>query len=86
MEVIIEQDKKTTRKIVAVGCCGLDFGASPENRETQLMAFFLHMQLAKKYCLPMYFRIGKSGISSSHADFVQLVRDNRHKFTDGIVH
>ncbi len=43
MEVIIEKDKSTGRKILAVGCTGLDFATMPANRDVQAIALYWHV-------------------------------------------
>lgn len=69
-------------KYVAIGECGLDYDRFEyANKEDQLLAFAPHFDLAEKYKLPMYLHSRATG-----DDFYNIVKENRHKFTTGVVH
>ncbi|MDR3547447.1 MAG: TatD family hydrolase [Candidatus Pacebacteria bacterium] len=90
-EKLIQNCKKG--KIVAIGECGLDYDRfSFAGKDFQLKfvphfylsgcrAFPIHFDWAKKYNLPMYLHE-----RSSNGDFSKLVKENRGKFTTGVVH
>lgn len=46
-----------------------------------MLAFIPHFDLANKHSLPMYLHSRATG-----EDFVNIVRENRHKFPTGVVH
>ena len=65
-----------------VGECGLDYDRFEyASKEDQLLAFAPHFDLAQKHKLPMYLHSRSTG-----QDFNTIVRENRHKFTNGVVH
>jgi len=67
---------------VAIGECGLDYDRfTYADKETQLRVFPGHFDLAKKFGLPMYLHS-----RNTEGDFVRMVRDNRDKFSSGVVH
>ena len=69
-------------KIIAIGECGLDydrFHYSP--KETQLKYFSPHFDIAKETGLPMYLHSRSTG-----DDFYLITKENRHKFSTGVVH
>ena len=69
-------------KFVMVGECGLDYDRFEyADKESQLLAFAPHFDLAQKHQLPMYLHSRATG-----NDFMNIVRENRHKFTTGVVH
>ena len=72
----------TKGKLVAVGECGLDYDRfTYADKESQLKAFPPHFDLAKKYGLPMYLHE-----RSTNGDFCKIVKENRGKFSTGVVH
>jgi len=80
IEKIIQSAEKG--KIVAVGECGLDYDRfSYADKEAQLKAFPPHFDLAFKYHLPMYLHE-----RSTNGDFSKLIKENRAKFSTGVVH
>ena len=73
---------KDKSKLVAIGECGLDYDRFHyADKETQLAAFPFHFDLAEKYNLPMYLHS-----RSCKDDFLKIMRENRHKFSTGVVH
>lgn len=73
---------KYKSKCVAIGECGLDydrFHYSP--KEDQIKHFPVHFDLAKTHNLPMYLHN-----RNTNGEFVKLVKENRHKFSGGVVH
>jgi len=69
-------------KCVAIGECGLDYDRLMcSTKETQLKYFPVHFDLAEKFHKPMYFHD-----RNTSGDFLKLVKENRHKFSTGIVH
>lgn len=74
--------KKYKDKCIAVGECGLDYDRlhySP--KEVQIKHFPIHFELAKEHNLPMYLHN-----RNTEGDFVKIVKENRHKFSNGVVH
>ena len=51
------------------------------DKETQHKVFPLHFDLAQKYNLPLYLHS-----RATNGDFARIVKENRHKFTSGVVH
>ena len=69
-------------KFIAVGECGLDYDRLEyANKESQLLAFIPHFDLAQKHKLPMYLHSRATG-----SEFNDIVKANRHKFSTGVVH
>ncbi|KAJ2554165.1 hypothetical protein EV175_002684 [Coemansia sp. RSA 1933] len=69
-------------KIVAVGECGLDYDRLHfSDKETQNRHFVRHFDLAQATGLPLFLHNRNTG-----DDFVRIVRENRHKFSTGVVH
>lgn len=69
-------------KIVAIGECGLDYDRFEYADKTcQLEAFEPHFNLAEKYELPMYLHS-----RATDADFLNIIRENRQRFSTGVVH
>ncbi len=69
-------------KIIAVGECGLDYDLLHYScKEDQLKLFSPHFNLANKYNLPMYFHD-----RNSNNEFYNIIKENRNKFTKGIIH
>jgi len=84
LEQIIEEDLKTTKKIVAIGECGLDYHEyqkNPPDVETRNCASLqvntvvqknlldLHFRLAKKYNLPLIIHCREA-----YSDLLELLR------------
>ena len=69
-------------KFIAVGECGLDYDRFEyAGKAEQHLAFLPHFDLAQKYQLPMYLHSRATG-----DDFYNIVKENRHKFSTGVVH
>lgn len=85
-EKYIEELKKYLElykdKCIAVGECGLDYDRFEyAEKEFQLKHFPFHFDLAQQFNLPMYLHNRNTG-----DDFFQIVKENRHKFSKGVVH
>lgn len=79
---IRELYRKYKDKIIAIGECGLDydrFHYSP--KESQLKYYPPHFELAKETGLPMYLHS-----RNTDDDFYKITKENRHKFSTGVVH
>ena len=73
---------KQGKKCSAIGECGLDYARQEfTDKELQKKHFLKHFDLAEKFKLPMYFHS-----RDATADFVRMVKENRHRFSDGVVH
>jgi TatD DNase family protein len=69
-------------KFVAIGECGLDYDRFEfAGKAEQMMCFAPHFDLAEKHKLPMYLHSRSTG-----DDFYHIVKENRHKFSTGVVH
>ena len=69
-------------KCIAVGECGLDYDRFQfSDKESQLRAFPPHFDLAQATGLPMYLHS-----RNTNGEFGEIVRNNRSKFTTGVVH
>lgn len=69
-------------KLVAIGECGLDYDRFDyASKEDQLAAFPFHFDLAEKYGLPLYLHN-----RNTDGDFIKMIKENRHKFSTGVVH
>lgn len=69
-------------KVVAIGECGLDYDRlhfCPE--DIQRRFFAVQFDLAEKTKLPMFLHNRNTG-----NDFYDMIRQNRHRFTEGVVH
>ena len=67
---------------MAIGECGLDYDRLHwSDKETQNKIFPIHFDLAQKYNLPMYLHS-----RNCEQDFLKIVKDNRNKFSTGVVH
>lgn len=73
---------KYKTKCIAIGECGLDYDRLHYScKEDQLKHFPIHFEIAKETNLPMYLHN-----RNTNGDFVRLVKENRHKFSNGVVH
>ncbi|PIA14882.1 Mg-dependent DNase [Coemansia reversa NRRL 1564] len=69
-------------KIVAVGECGLDYDRLQfSDKAAQNKYFLRQFELAEATGLPMFFHNRNTG-----GDFVRVIRENRHRFGEGVVH
>ncbi|ORY96633.1 hypothetical protein BCR43DRAFT_531207 [Syncephalastrum racemosum] len=69
-------------KVVAIGECGLDYDRlhfCP--KDIQKRFFAAQFDLAEKTKLPMFLHNRNTG-----NDFCDMIRQNRHRFTEGVVH
>lgn len=79
MEDLFEKFKD---KVVAVGECGLDYDRFHfASKEEQMEAFPLHFEWSEKYKLPLYLHS-----RNCKDDFLEIVKKNRDKFKEGVVH
>jgi TatD DNase family protein len=82
IEELENEIKIYKEKCVAIGECGLDYDRFEyAEKEYQLKHFPFHFDLAQKYKLPMYLHNRNTG-----DDFFNIVKENRHKFSTGVVH
>jgi Mg-dependent DNase len=73
---------KCGNKCVAIGECGLDYDRLHfADKNTQLRVFPKHFDLAESTGLPMYLHS-----RNTNGDFVEIVKNNRARFTTGVVH
>lgn len=76
------ENAKQKEKFVAIGECGLDYDRfTYADKYHQLKVFPGHFDLAQKFGLPMYLHS-----RNTEGDFVRIVRENRDKFSTGVVH
>ena len=69
-------------KIIAIGECGLDYDRLHySSKEDQNLLFSPHFNLAQKFNLPMYLHN-----RNTNDEFYAIVKEHRHKFSNGIVH
>ncbi|KAJ1644530.1 hypothetical protein LPJ64_003804 [Coemansia asiatica] len=69
-------------KVVAIGECGLDYDRLHfSSKEVQNRHFGRHFELTEATGLPLFLHNRNTG-----GDFVRIIRENRHRFTDGVVH
>lgn len=81
-KMIKELLEKYKDKIIAIGECGLDYDRFHySSKEDQLKFFEPHFDIAKESGLPMYLHSRNTG-----NDFYRIVKENRHKFSNGVVH
>lgn len=75
-------DQKNREKMVAIGECGLDYDRFEyAGKEDQLKAFPLHFALTEEFKLPMYLHS-----RATDGEFAKIIKENRHRFTGGVVH
>ena len=73
---------KRKDKIIAIGECGLDYERLfCAEEDTQKMVFEKHFDLAQEFNLPMVLHS-----RGSTDDFYDMVKANRSKFSQGVVH
>ncbi|KAJ2812780.1 hypothetical protein H4S07_001160 [Coemansia furcata] len=69
-------------KVVAIGECGLDYDRLHfSDKDTQLEHFVRHFELAQATGLPLFLHD-----RNTQGDFARLMKENRQKFTEGVVH
>lgn len=69
-------------KVVAVGECGLDYDRLHfSGKDVQLKHFVRHFELTEATGLPMFLHDRNTG-----GDFARIIKENRHRFKDGVVH
>eukprot|EP00466_Bigelowiella_natans_P002933 jgi/Bigna1/57378/fgenesh1_pm.11_\ len=72
----------STGHIVAIGECGLDYDRLKFcPKEVQKRWFERHFELANKTGLPMFLHNRNTA-----GDFVEMIRANRERFSEGVVH
>ncbi|KAJ2720942.1 hypothetical protein GGI07_004292 [Coemansia sp. Benny D115] len=68
--------------VVAIGECGLDYDRLHfSSRETQNAYFSYHFALTEATGLPLFLHD-----RNTDGDFARTIKENRHRFTDGVVH
>ena len=73
---------KYKSKAIAIGECGLDYDRLHYScKEDQIKIFPFHFDLAKEFNLPLYLHSRNTG-----DDFYNMIKENRNKFVDGVVH
>lgn len=81
-ESVVELINKYKSKCIAVGECGLDYDRFHYSvKEDQMKHFPIHFDIAKETQLPMYLHTRSTG-----GEFAKIVKENRHKFSGGVVH
>lgn len=83
VEQVLKADAKGTRRIVAIGECGLDYSSSNfsnSDRDIQNIIFMKQINLASKYDLPLYFHS-----KGTKGAFAKCVHDNRSRIKAGVV-
>ena len=79
VEEIIKND--VTRRIVAVGECGLDFTDSDNiDKDLQNIILMKQIEIAQKYDLPMYFYS-----KNARRAFAKLINENKGRIKGGVV-
>ena len=75
-------DSKNKDKILAIGECGLDYERLfCAEEDIQKLVFTRHFDLAEQYKLPIVLHT-----RGSSQDFYDIVKANRNRFTNGMVH
>eukprot|EP00171_Calliarthron_tuberculosum_P016098 IDg16098t1 len=69
-------------KVIAIGECGLDYDRLQfATRAEQLPVFLAHFSLAQEMQKPLFLHNRNTG-----GDFARVIRENRARFGDGVVH
>lgn len=81
MEDIIRVNVKS-KKIVAVGECGLDYNRMFSTKESQLHWFAKQLDMAASFNLPVYLHCREA-----HKDFMDVIESSQHDFSGkAVVH
>lgn len=76
---VVEEGKN---KVVAIGECGLDYDRTKFcSRQDQIPGFIAQFSLAERTGLPMFLHD-----RNTEGDFFRIIKDNRSRFTTGVVH
>lgn len=85
---LLDEDKKTTKRIVAIGECGLDYHIYAEDKpipakNVQTSLLELQIQIANKYGLPLIFHCREA-----YSDLIQFLQTAKHKLSSkpGVIH
>ncbi len=68
-------------KVVAIGEIGLDYHYGMDNRAEQFAVLNKQIDIASEYNLPVIFHV-----RDAFDDFLDWLKDNRHRFKSGVVH
>ncbi len=77
---------ESSKKVVAVGETGIDFFHDDNNLEAQRLVFAQHIELAKKYSLPVIIhgRNSRDGSKLAYQEILRIVKENN--VTRGVIH
>jgi TatD DNase family protein len=82
LQRLLELFQKNKSKIIAVGEFGLDYDRLQFcSKEVQIRNFQLQFQLVETTGLPLFLHM-----RNCCSDFLQIIRENRHRFRTGVVH
>lgn len=82
VEALCSVVREGAGKVVAVGECGLDYDRTQFcEKEQQIPAFVAQFELAERTGLPMFLHD-----RNTEGDFSRVVRENRGRFSTGVVH